>query len=75
MKNKSLFKRRKTKRKEKNRIKITNKVIEIFSDIPVVMIGGNNGYSEVVIVHTHTPQSTLLGCQLTSLSCKPFSFH
>ena len=47
MKNKSLFKRRKTKRKEKNRIKITNKVIEIFSNIPVVMIGGNYGYNPV----------------------------
>ena len=32
-------------------------------------------YSEVVLVHTCTFQSTLLGCQVTSMLCKLFSLY
>ena len=31
--------------------------------------------SEVIIVHAWAFQSTLLGCQVTSMLCKPFSFY
>ena len=32
-------------------------------------------YSEVVIVHAFAFQSTLLGCQFTSMLCKLFSLY
>ena len=32
-------------------------------------------YSEVLIIHTHTFQSTVLGCQVTLMSRKTFSLH
>ena len=32
-------------------------------------------YSEVIVVHTYAFQSTLVGCQVTSMSCKPFLLH
>ena len=34
-----------------------------------------DSYSEVGIVHVSTFQSTLLGCQVTSMSCKLFSLY
>ena len=35
----------------------------------------SDSYSEVVIVHTRAFQSTLLGCQVTSMLYKPFSLY